>query len=165
MSGTPSIDRLGELAAFSVDAVVLLDAAGVIQSANAAALDVLGYRADDLAGIQARDLVEPVDRDGWRQLFDRLFDEPAAPVRGTFRCRHRDGSIRWTEAVARNLLQEPRLASIIVFYRDVSSTVIPVGNLREWQLAWVTREGQDPQPTGKPGVLRGLELSFQAVVI
>ena len=81
MSGTPSIDRLGELAAFSVDAVVLLDAAGVIQSANAAALDVLGYRADDLAGIQARDLVEPVDRDGWRQLFDRLFDEPAAPVR------------------------------------------------------------------------------------
>ncbi len=120
MSGTPSIDRLGELAAFSVDAVVLLDAAGVIQSANAAALDVLGYRADDLAGIQARDLVEPVDRDGWRQLFDRLFDEPAAPVRGTFRCRHRDGSIRWTEAVARNLLQEPRLASIIVFYRDVS---------------------------------------------
>ncbi len=120
MSGTPSIDRLGELAAFSVDAVVLLDAAGVIQSANAAALEVLGYRAEDLAGIQARDLVEPVDRDGWRRLIDRLFDEPATPVRGTFRCRHRDGSIRWTEAAARNLLQEPRVGGIIVFYRDVS---------------------------------------------
>ena len=50
-----------------------------------------------------------------------LFDDPATPARGAFRCRHQDGSVRWTEGVARNLLQEPRVGGIVVYYRDVTA--------------------------------------------
>ena len=82
---------------------------------------MLGYRADDLVGVRVRDLVEPVDRDAWQALVARLFDDPATPARGTFRCRHKDGSVRWTEGVARNLLQEPRVGGIVVYYRDVTA--------------------------------------------
>ena len=121
MSGAPSADRLGELVNFSVDAIVLVNADGVITWANPATEDLLGYRADDVVGVHARDLVEPADRHAWQALVDGLFDDPSVPVRGTFRCRHKDGSVRWTEGVARNLLQEPRVGGIVIYYRDVSS--------------------------------------------
>ena len=114
-------DRLAELINFSVDAVVLVNGDGVVQWANPATVDVLGYRAEDLVGVHVRDLVEPVDREAWQALVAGLLDDPATPARGTFRCRHKDGGIRWTEGVARNLLQEPRVGAIVVYYRDVTA--------------------------------------------
>jgi PAS domain S-box-containing protein len=121
VSDTPSTERLSELINFSVDAVVVVNSAGVIQWANPATVDVLGYHADDVVGVHVRDLVEPVDRAAWQTLVDGLLEDPATPARGTFRCRHKDGSIRWTEGVARNLLQEPRVGGIVVYYRDVTA--------------------------------------------
>ncbi len=53
--------------------------------------DVLGYSPADIVGVRVRDLVEPVDRDAWQALVGKLFDDPSTPVRGTFRCRHKDG--------------------------------------------------------------------------
>ncbi len=50
----------------------------------------------------------------------RSFDHPAAPGHGAFRVRHKDGGLRWIEAVARNLLQEPRVGSIVIYFRDVT---------------------------------------------
>jgi PAS domain S-box-containing protein len=120
VSGAPSADWLGELVNFSVDAIVMVNADGVITWANPATEDVLGYRPGDLAGVKVRDLVEPADRDAWQALVGQLFDDPSTPVRGTFRCRHQDGSVRWTDGVARNLLQEPRVGGIVVYYRDVT---------------------------------------------
>jgi PAS domain S-box-containing protein len=113
-------DRLGELVQFSVDAIVLVNGDGVIQWANDSTADVLGYSAADLVGLHVRDLVEPVDRDAWQALVAELLEHPSTMARGAFRCRHKDGSIRWTEGVARNLLQEPRVNGIVVYYRDVT---------------------------------------------
>jgi len=120
VTNAPNRDQLGALINFSVDAVVLVDADGVIQWANAATPDVLGYEPQEMVGLRVRDIVEPADHDAWQTLVRRLFDEPATPGRGTFRCRHKDGSVRWTEGVARNLLQEPSVGAIVVYYRDVT---------------------------------------------
>ena len=131
MSDAPFAERLGELVNFSVDAIVLVDVDGVIRWANPATEDVLGYRAEDVIGVKVRDLVEPVDREAWQALVAGLFDDPATPVRGTFRCRHKDGSVRWTEGVARNLLQEPRVGGIVVYYRDVTARKATEQQLKE----------------------------------
>ncbi|MFM8536034.1 MAG: PAS domain S-box protein [Acidimicrobiia bacterium] len=117
----PTAQNLAELVNFSVDAVMLVDVDGVVQWANPASREVLGYDPADLVGVTVRDLVEPVDRDGWRALVERLFDDPATPGHGAFRCRHRDGSSRWVEGVARNLLNEPRIGAIVLHYRDVTA--------------------------------------------
>ena len=85
MSVVPSSGRLAELINFSVDAVLLMNVDGVIEWANPATLEVLGYRADDLIGVRARDLVEPVDREAWQALVAGLLDDPATPARGAFR--------------------------------------------------------------------------------
>jgi PAS domain S-box-containing protein len=120
VSEPPTADQLASLIDFSVDAVVMVDADGVIRWANPATPSVLGYDAADLIGVRVRDLVEPEDRDAWQELVRGLFDDPRTPGRGTFRCRHKDGSIRWTEGVVRNLLPEPRVGAMVLYYRDVT---------------------------------------------
>jgi two-component system cell cycle sensor histidine kinase/response regulator CckA len=127
----PSPERLGELVNFSVDAIVLVNADGVIQWANPATADVLGYCPADIVGVHVRDLVEPVDRDAWQALIAKLIEDPATPVVGTFRCRHHNGSACWTEGIARNLLQEPRVGGIVVSYRDVSARKATEQQLKE----------------------------------
>jgi PAS domain S-box-containing protein len=131
VSDAPTSERLGELVNFSVDAIVLVNADGVIGWANAATADVLGYSPADIVGVHVRDLIEPTDRDVWQALVGKLFDDPKTPVRGTFRCRHKDGSVRWTEGVARNLLQEPRVGGIVVYYRDVTARKATEQQLKE----------------------------------
>ena len=124
MSEPPAADQRGLLFEFSVDAVVLADADGVIQWANAATPDVFGHHAADLIGVRAGDLIASEDRGAWQQLSHALFDQPAAPGRATVRVRHKDGGVRWIEAVARNLLQERRVASIVIYFRDVTDRKI-----------------------------------------
>jgi two-component system cell cycle sensor histidine kinase/response regulator CckA len=120
VSDAPSPGRLADLVTLSADAIVLVDAGGAITWANPATEDVLGYRPADIEGVRARDLIDPVDRDAWQTLTGKLFDDPSAPGRGTFRCRHQDGSVRWIEALARNLLREPRVRGIVISYRDIT---------------------------------------------
>ena len=120
MSDPPTADQRGSLIDFSVDAVVMADAGGIIRWANAATAGVFGHDAADLPGLRVGDLIETRDRDGWQQLARALFDHPEAPGRGTFRVRRKDGGLRWIEAVARNLLQEPRVGAIVIYCRDVT---------------------------------------------
>ena len=121
MNETASLEQLAALVDLSADAVVLVDAGGVVRWANPATPDVLGYAAADLIGTRVEDLVEPEDRPAWSALVAELFARPAAPLMSSFRCRHRDGSVRWTEGAARNLLHEPRVNAIVVYYRDVTA--------------------------------------------
>jgi PAS domain S-box-containing protein len=117
---TPSTERLAALIGFSVDAVVLVDSVGVVQWASPSTPDVLGYRPEDLAGRRVRDIIEPADREAWQLLVRDLFDTPGVPQHGVFQCRHKDGTVRWTEGIARNLLSEASVGAIVVYYRDVT---------------------------------------------
>ena len=120
MSEPPTADQRGSWFEFSVDAVLLADADGIIQWANAATPGVFGHHPSDLTGLRVGDLIESADREVWHRLSRALFDQPAAPGRGSFRVRHKDGRVRWIEAVARNLLQEQRVGSIVIDCRDIT---------------------------------------------
>jgi two-component system, cell cycle sensor histidine kinase and response regulator CckA len=115
-------ERLAALIELSTDAVVVVDLTGVIRWASHSLQDVLGYAPEDLVGTRAGDLVAPEDVDAWRRFVDDLLARPGASRSGTFRNRHRDGSLRWTFGTARNLLSEPRIGAIVVYFRDVTAT-------------------------------------------
>jgi PAS domain S-box-containing protein len=116
----PGLERLAALVELSTDAVVIVDAQGVIQWANRSMQDVLGYAPDDIVGTHARELVAQEDLESWRAFVDDLLVKPGVPCAGTFRCLHRDGSVRWTFGTARNLITEPRIGAIVVYLRDVT---------------------------------------------
>jgi PAS domain S-box-containing protein len=117
----PGAEQLAALMAFSADAVVLVDADGLIRWASAAALPVLGRPPGGLQGARASDLVDAPDRHAWHAFFQHLLARPDATESATFRRQPVDGAAGWMAAVARNLLDEPRVGAILVTYRDVTA--------------------------------------------
>jgi signal transduction histidine kinase len=53
-------------------------------------------------------------------MLRQALDQPNALVRAEYRLRHKDGRWRWIEAIARNLLHDPRIGGIIVNSRDIT---------------------------------------------
>ena len=100
---------------------MMVDDGGVIRWASPSLRDVLGYAPQDVVGTRVRDFVVPDDLEAWQAFVDQLFAAPGAPRTGTFRSRHRDGTSRWTFGTAVNLLTEPRIGAIVVYFRDVTA--------------------------------------------
>ncbi len=106
----------------SADAVALVSADGkYLYNSEAALLRILGYRAGMLVGQNAMALIHPDDRSYVRNAFQRLLERPEGTIQGvSYRCRRQDGSWRWLEANAANLLAAPAVRAIVVNYRDVT---------------------------------------------
>ena len=113
-------ERLAALVELCTDAVVIIDACGVIRWASPSIQKVMGYAPADLVGSSAREFVAPDEMVAWRKFVDELRASPGATRDATFRTRHQDGTLRWTAGTARNLLNEPRVGAIVVQFRDVT---------------------------------------------
>ena len=64
-------------------------------------------------------------------MLSQLGQEPGGRQSGTFRIRHKDGSWRWVEAVATNLLHEPSIKGIVVNYHDITESTLAEQALKE----------------------------------
>jgi diguanylate cyclase (GGDEF)-like protein/PAS domain S-box-containing protein len=104
----------------SSDLLSVHEADGTIRFANAAARRLLGLEPDDVVGTNPFRLLHPDDRDEVIGAMVRLGDEPHGSHAFLARVRHRDGSYRWLEAVARNELSDPELQGVVVSSRDVT---------------------------------------------
>jgi PAS domain S-box-containing protein len=96
------------------DGIVLVSENGVIEYANPATLQLLGYLPEELVGKSAGVLTHPDDVRAW-----------VAPSRGdtvvrVSRNRHRDGTWRWLEAATTNLTHEPAVRGYVTSFRDVT---------------------------------------------
>ena len=115
-----SEERFRALIENSSDGIMLLDADGVLLYASPATSRILGYALDALVGQNALELVHPDDIQNTAHVLADLRQKPNEIATGEFRCRHKDGSWRWIEAVGNNLLAEPSVGAIIVNYRDIT---------------------------------------------
>jgi PAS domain S-box-containing protein len=102
------------------DAVVLVDARGIVRYASPATTRILGYGVDEYIGRTVFELLHPADRQGVIDLFDQLVRQPASRFTVEFRALHREGSWRWLEATGVNSLAEPNIAGIVVNYHDIT---------------------------------------------
>jgi len=115
-----SDQRLRAVVGASVDAIVVIDATGVIRYSSPATTQVLGYAVDDFVGQNAFALIHPEDRGRVEQLFARCLQEPGTQVMAEYRFRHQDGSWRYVEGLGSNRLDDPLLRAVVVNLRDVS---------------------------------------------
>ena len=102
------------------DLVAVLDAELICRYANPAWEAVLGYRRDQLLGRPITAIEHPPDAGRIAQYLDALILRPGTTERWDVRIRHRDGSIRWLEIVARNRHSDPELAGFLLVAREVS---------------------------------------------
>ncbi len=104
----------------STDAILLMDPSGTILYAGPSIREVLGYSLADFEGRPILAFLHPDDVRRVRRMLADLVKVPGSSLTTECRVRHADGSWRWAEGVATNLLHEPAVGAIVGNYRDIS---------------------------------------------
>lgn len=116
-----SEERFRMLIENSADGVSLTNERGIVSYISPAIESILGYSVAEFVGHNTFELIHPDDYQNALKVFGPLVNQPLNTIAtGTFRYRHRNGSWRWLEAIARNLLGDPHVLSIVVNFRDVT---------------------------------------------
>jgi diguanylate cyclase (GGDEF)-like protein/PAS domain S-box-containing protein len=112
--------RFRAMAQHVSDIVAVLDADGTLVYSSPSATRTMGYGDGERLQRNALELVHPDDLDEIGRIFDLVLAKPGPTKPIWVRVAHADGSWRWFEAIANNLLDEPAVGGIVVHARDVT---------------------------------------------
>ncbi|MBI1816510.1 MAG: PAS domain S-box protein [Deltaproteobacteria bacterium] len=115
-----SEERFRTVIEHSMDAVTLVGADGTVRYRSPSGSRILGYAPEDGAGQNVFRRIHSDDAPGIAADFARILTTPGGSQRSDLRVQHGDGSWRWIEAIATNLLHEPGVQAIVANYRDVT---------------------------------------------
>lgn len=121
MAVRESEQRFRALTEHAAEGVSMIDAGGTLRYLSPSADRLLGYAPGEHLGAAWHQLIHPEDAGRMRNLFAELLSRPGGQISAQLRCRHKDGSWRWLEGVATNLLAEPSVRAIVVNYRDITA--------------------------------------------
>ncbi|HUX37704.1 MAG TPA: PAS domain S-box protein [Rectinemataceae bacterium] len=102
------------------DGILLVDRERRILYASPSYARLLGREPAELLGKPAFDFVHPEDLEMNRGIYLAILAKPGRTLRWEYRVRHSDGSWRWNEGTATNLLDDPRVAALVLNSRDVT---------------------------------------------
>ncbi len=106
------------------EAIVLMNAQGIVYYLSPASERILGYSIAERIGLSAFDnLMRPEDISKLQNIFRELQAQPQMIQFFLIQARHKDGSPRWLEATANNLLDLDSVQAIVVNYRDVTERI------------------------------------------
>jgi PAS domain S-box-containing protein len=143
------------------DIITLLDRDTIITYQSPAIVDVLGYGPEPFIGTSAVDGVHPEDRERMAKHFAACANTSEWVSLENFRVPHHDGSWRWMETRAKNLLNDENVRAILCISRDVTESRRLEHQLREAErLArfghWRWAKGA-PSPKWSEGVCKILD--------
>jgi diguanylate cyclase (GGDEF)-like protein/PAS domain S-box-containing protein len=115
-----SEERFRSLVRNSSDIILILRGDGTIAYESPAVESVLGYPMEARVNREPFEIVHPDDLSRARYLVQDVLGTAGAEASAEFRVRHADGSWRTMQAVAKNLLDDPAVAGIVVNYRNVT---------------------------------------------
>ncbi|HEY7295478.1 MAG TPA: PAS domain-containing protein [Dehalococcoidia bacterium] len=115
-----SEERFRALVQQSSDVVVVLDEQGVMRYVSPSVRRVFGYEADEVTGQSAFAFVHADDLPRLLEAFAGVVREPGSYLPIEFRLRNPDGSWRYVEATATNLLHDPNVGGVVENVRDIS---------------------------------------------
>ena len=104
----------------SSEVFALLTPQGSITYVSPSCERVTGYSPRGLMGMNSFALVHPEDLENILLQFSLLLDQPGHFIPIEYRMRHQNGTYRWMEGTATNLLHEPTIQAIVVNFRDTT---------------------------------------------
>ncbi|HEX7134451.1 MAG TPA: EAL domain-containing protein [Iamia sp.] len=104
----------------SLDAVCIIGPDGNITYESAAAEAVMGFAPGEREGVSGMAYLHPDDHATAEELLETVLATPGATASGEVRIRHADGSWRWVDSRATNLVDDPDVGGIVVNYRDIT---------------------------------------------
>jgi two-component system sensor kinase FixL len=93
-----------------------------------------GYTDSERVGQNGFDLIHPEDRDQARRIWNEIMDRPEAIHEMQYRTLHKDGTWRWIEVYARNLLADPSVRAVVSSARDITERKEAEGMLRRYEM-------------------------------
>ncbi|HET6822016.1 MAG TPA: PAS domain S-box protein [Anaerolineales bacterium] len=121
-----------------LDDISLLAADGSLLWESPSTNRNLGYAPGEFVGRNIFEMMHPEDLDWTRETFGKLLQAPGERQRGIFRLRRADGSWRWVEAIATNLLNDPSVNAIVINYHDITEQKLAQEALEENQARYQT---------------------------
>ncbi|HEY9528198.1 MAG TPA: PAS domain S-box protein, partial [Anaerolineales bacterium] len=115
----------------SSDVVSVIDAAGIIQYESPSIKRLLNYCPEELLGKNAFDFVHPEDQAGMIASFAENVEALNSSWHAEYRFRHRDGSWRFLEGIARSYQDEDGQVVGLVHSRDITERKQAEQALRE----------------------------------
>lgn len=100
------------------DGIELVDENGDVVYASPSATRVLGYSREDLLG-PVTEKIHPDDLANVMMNLGRVLSSQEM-IGQMYRIRHQDGTWRWIEGSASNLMQDPAVGAVVVTFRDIT---------------------------------------------
>ncbi len=104
----------------NTDAVVLVDPRGVILYESPAYARMMGSYSSHRLGKSAFEFVHSDDKSFLARILNDLVQNPGMIRQITFRNQHKDGSWRWIEATATNMLGESAVQGLVINMHDIT---------------------------------------------
>ena len=101
------------------DGIELFSADGSVVYASPSAARPLGYTQEELLG-PGLAFLHPDDLPAAATSMAQVFATPGQPISQSYRAQHKDGTWRWIEGTATNLLADPAVGAIVVNFRDIT---------------------------------------------
>jgi PAS domain S-box-containing protein len=104
----------------SADAIILITPDGTITYANPSTAQVTGYAPEELVGMKSGALLHPADQEHLKEQLTNLLGHEQEVLCLEYRLRCKDGTWRWLEGTATNLLDHPQVGAIMCSSRDIT---------------------------------------------
>ena len=105
----------------ALDLITIIDSNGTVGYVSPSIERVLGYDPQERLGRSTFEIIHPDDLPAVKDALAVVTRAPNATAGLAFRARHKDGSWRYLEAIARNLLANPDVAGVVVNSRDITA--------------------------------------------
>ncbi len=101
---------------------LLLTGKGIVAYASPAACRLLGHPCGELEGIDILELCHPEELEMLLPHLSEVLQKPGLRIEAPpCRIRHKDGTFRWIESTATNMLGAPKAGGIVCNFRDVTT--------------------------------------------
>ncbi|MDZ7961283.1 MAG: PAS domain-containing sensor histidine kinase [Aulosira sp. DedQUE10] len=115
-----SEERFRSLLQNASNIIATLESSGRVVYVSPSLTHILGHQPEGWIAKNLPELVHPDDGLSAEALLCRAFDNPSQKTTVEFRLHHADGSWHDFEALAKNLLDEPNVAGIVITCRDIT---------------------------------------------
>ena len=126
-----SEQRFRTLVQNSSDVITVIDADGTIRYVSPAVERLMGYHPEELVGKSVFYYVRPDDLEEAQTMFAELWSRPGVHPPFEFKVPHKDGSLRYSEFLVNNLLDDPSVRGVVVNQRDVTERKVAEKQLLE----------------------------------
>jgi PAS domain S-box-containing protein len=115
----------------NTDAIILVDPRGRVLYESPAYGRMTGHNIRERLGRSSFEFIHPDDRPVIVRILNELVQAPGRVGQATFRNQHLDGSWRWFEGTATNLLGETSVQAVVINMHDITERRQAEENIRQ----------------------------------